>query len=333
MTIRLLCQACGSKLKLPDFAAGRKGQCPQCGSVFAVSAAAAAPRRGAHRRRVKHAPIVEIDHSAELAALGQSGKPASRRPDSAVEICEEESVIELDVAEAPQSPSTTEGGPSTPARPKKPKKKKKKKRLRDRQPVEWPAWVWWAAGVGGAVALSLIVAIVAIATGHTLELLGYGIMMLIMLPVSTIILIVSMVISSHMAGGIDFGEVHTAIAKAFMLLFAVNFVGMVPFGMFLALPIWIFGLMYLFNLDFWETRFLLFINWILNFAAKYAMIAMVFAALHQAASGVNMDHDGDFEGPGLHQGLDLQMMPKHLPFPKIPGPNDDGKMPTDNDDD
>jgi hypothetical protein len=302
--IRLPCQSCGSKLKLPDYAAGKKAQCPQCFTVFLVSTSNAPDtlRPTPNPSRQLEA-VVEIDE--EVPRSRSRPNPGKRQVGVAIESKEEEAVVELDLDEPPSPTRPNKAVPPPRAdRPKKPKKKKKKA-VKRRDPVDVPGWVWWTAGVGGAFSLSLIVAVVAIATGHTAQLFLYGVPLAIMLPVSTIILIISMVISSQLVGGIDFGEVHTAIAKSILLLFAVNVIYLVPFGLFLSIPIWLFGLMYLFNLDFWETRFLLFINWVLNYAARFAIMAMIVSGLHHLPSTMDdddvhpaihipaMDHDGD----------------------------------------
>jgi hypothetical protein len=205
-----------------------------------------------------------------------------------VEPKEEEAVVELDLDDSP--PPSRPNKVVAPPRADRPKKKKKKRKsAKSRDPVDVPGWVWWTAGVGGVAALCVIAAVVAIVTGHTEALLLYGFKLGVMLPISTIILIISMVISSQLVGGIDFGEVHTAIAKAILLLFAVNVISLVDYGIFFSIPIWLFGLMYLFNLDFWETRFLLFINWVLNYAARYAMMAMIMSGLSHLPSSMDDD--------------------------------------------
>jgi hypothetical protein len=288
--IRLLCQSCGSKLKLPDYAAGKKAQCPECSAVFLVSPSSVpdtsrpTPNPG---RQLEAA--IEIDEEATVSRGALS--PGKRSSSVAVEREEEDAVVELDLDDSPPpSRPNKVVAPPRADRPKKPKKKKKKNAAKSREPIDVPGWVWWTAGVGGVAALCVIAAVVAIVTGHTAALLLYSFKLGVMLPISTIILIISMVISSQLVGGIDFGEVHTAIAKAILLLFAVNVVSLVGgFGIFLSIPIWLFGLMYLFNLDFWETRFLLFINWVLNFAARYAMMAMIVSGLNHLPSTMEDD--------------------------------------------
>ena len=50
-------------------------------------------------------------------------------------------------------------------------------------------------------------------------------------------------------------------------------------GWALAIPTWWFGLMFLFGLDSWECRFLIFINWLLNSIARWVIVAIVLVVL------------------------------------------------------
>ena len=104
------------------------------------------------------------------------------------------------------------------------------------------------------------------------------------IPISTVILIVSMIASSSIAGGIEFGEIQVVIPKAMGLLLVVNVVSMIPVaGWFVTFPIWLFGLMILFRLDLWEARFLIAMNWILNSISKYIILGIVLAILFNVA--------------------------------------------------
>ncbi|MGH7224415.1 MAG: hypothetical protein ACRELF_14390, partial [Gemmataceae bacterium] len=67
--------------------------------------------------------------------------------------------------------------------------------------------------------------------------------------------------------------VHIVLAKAIPLLIVVALLELVPYGLFIAIPIWWFGLMLLFRLDFWEVRILVFVNWGLNALAHSALLA------------------------------------------------------------
>src|SRR5439155_9070929 len=84
------------------------------------------------------------------------------------------------------------------------------------------AWIWWTGGTVFLFALAALGVVAAVRAGHAAEVTFFGVYLGVMIPISTGILIVSMIISSQLAGGIDFGEVHTAILKAGGLLVVVN---------------------------------------------------------------------------------------------------------------
>ena len=92
---------------------------------------------------------------------------------------------------------------------------------------------------------------------------------------SVIILIISMVLTSSLMGGVDFGAVHIVVLKAIPLLIAVNLLAAIPYGIYLAIPVWWIGLMILFRLDFWEVRTLVVVNWALNFIVRLILISLL----------------------------------------------------------
>src|SRR5262249_33672271 len=72
-----------------------------------------------------------------------------------------------------------------------------------------------------------------------------------------------------------------------------NLVTLLPFGVVLVFPIWLVGLMYLYDLDLWETRFLIFINWFLNTAVKtFVLVALLTMIMH---GKIGHDWIGDHE--------------------------------------
>jgi predicted Zn finger-like uncharacterized protein len=208
MPLTVACDSCATKLKIPDSLAGRKAKCPRCGNVI-VAAATAAP----------------IAEPAPSARPGKSKKPAEpQEPDYPMPEQEEQ-----------QEPDRSAG-------PKK-RRKRKKKRREQQQAGGIPGWVWWAGGLACIVITAIIAMGVAIRAGHGAEVLALGIRFGVMVPISLVILIASMIISSHLGGGINFGEVHTVILKGSVLLILVNLIYLVPFGGLLAFPIWLIGVM------------------------------------------------------------------------------------------
>jgi hypothetical protein len=169
------------------------------------------------------------------------------------------------------------------AKPAKRPKRIKRKRPRERSEQTTPAWLLWLISVGGFALLAGLIALPAIYKGYGALVLLYSVIIIVMVPISTVILVASMYISSALGGGIDFGEARTTIPKAAGLLLVVNSISLLPFGRFLAAPIWWGGLMALFRLDWWETRMLVFVNWALNFGAQMAVFAVLTAVFMGAS--------------------------------------------------
>ena len=157
------------------------------------------------------------------------------------------------------------------------KKSRPNRQPRNRALVGVPAWVWWLGG--GAGLLAAVVALLLGPAAGKPQLLYAGLAFLVMLPISTGILVLSMVISSRLAGGIDFGEARVVIPKAFALLVAVNLIGLLPLGFVFALPVWLIGLMALFRLDLREARTLSGVNWALNTVVNLFLLAAILSAL------------------------------------------------------
>lgn len=90
---------------------------------------------------------------------------------------------------------------------------------------------------------------------------------------SALTLIFSMIVASRLAGGIDFGPITIVAPKAALLLALVTAVNLLDCGIFLAGPVWFFGLMGLFGLDLQQTRTLTKVNWGMNLVWKVLLLA------------------------------------------------------------
>jgi hypothetical protein len=260
MPLRIACESCGSRLNVPDTLAGRRVKCPKCGgTVLAVNTAVtpASPNRPRPPR-------------------AEPPKRKKPKPDSDYQT-EPDELEEVEVTRKED----------------RPRRKKKKRRPRPREDSGVPSWVWWIGGVAGFFVVALVAIVLAAVSGLKQEVVAYGVVLLIMLPISTVILILSMIISSAIAGGIEFGEVHIVIPKALILLLVVNLISLLPLGGYLALPFWVFGLMALFKLDFWEARFLFVINWGLNLAVRIFLVAAILSSMQHA------DRDRDEDLPPM----------------------------------
>lgn len=275
MPIRIACESCASRLNVPDSLAGRKVKCPKCGK-----------------------PILAVNTAVTPASAIQKPPPRGKS-------LEKKSAPEQRIQTEPDNRAEIEPNEEEP----RPRRKKKKRRPKARQGLEVPSWIWWVGGVVGFFVVAFFAIVLAAVTGAKAEVVGYGLALLILLPISTVILILSMVLSSALAGGIEFGEIHIVIPKALVLLLIVNLISLLPLGGILALPVWVFGLMLLFKLDFWEARILIVINWGLNFAVRFFLLAAILSAMQHS----DIDRDEDDRPPsGVIQ------QPANAPQPGMP---------------
>jgi|SRR5579875_1735396 phage FluMu protein Com len=273
MPISIVCQSCGSRLNAPDNMAGRKAKCPRCRTVLTIQTAAPksvslpAPKERKLPKRRELEPKERITHLEEVPDETESEERITHLEEVPDETESEEEVVIAKVA-------------------KKPKRKKQRRRRDHSEPTE-PAWLFWLFSVVGFVLVAGSIVFGAIYKGHGGLLLVYSVILAVMIPISTVILILSMFISSWLGGGIEFGEAHVVIPKAAVLLLVVNLIGLLPLGGFLAAPVWLFGLMLLFRLELWEARLLVFVNWGLNFLVRMAVFAAIMAAF--AHEGLRSD--------------------------------------------
>lgn len=261
----VLCPACSKKLQVPDNFNKARAKCPGCGKTIGIPAAQ--PQAAATGPPKPNPPEDQYAFAGD-----QPGTPA-QTPGRPVEAGDDR----------PRRRPQAEGERDRP--------RKKQRRKRRGAAGERAAWVWWAAALGGYLVVAFVIALLTAWAGHEELVIIYAILMAIMIPVSTVILIFSMIISSALAGGISFGEVHVVILKSVLLLLIVNTIALLPFDGHVAwallsgmtLIVWLVGLMYFFDLDFREARFLIGINWLLNFLLKWFVVAAILSALAQDA--------------------------------------------------
>jgi predicted Zn finger-like uncharacterized protein len=302
MPIQFQCQSCRSTLRVPDNLAGRKVRCPKCAEVADVPTSkpvAAAPPieppqpvmqssaepeevRVRARRRAP-APELEVEDAEEVEE--RPPRPVRSPPRRAEAI----STRPLRRNEPTDADDEDEEEAREVPRPRRLKRRKRKGPHR-RSPLSSYGFIWWLVAGGIYLAVGAGVSFYKVAKGEVFELMMDGIGWAILMPVSVFLLIGSMFAASAIAGGIDFGDVRTAIPKAFFLLAPINFIGIVfPWyvSLFFTPPFWIIGLIVLYGLDLWETFFLMTINWFLSLGAKVLVVLIVIAMLH----GAQMEKD------------------------------------------
>jgi hypothetical protein len=294
MWLRFSCTACGGGIKIGEELAGRKVRCPLC--LCATDVPAASPA-------VIAAPVAGV--SAASPRPGTEPGGALLASDSAV-------------ATLPQ-----------------PKKKRKKRRRRHDigdEPDKMDEWLHGVIILGVTVGVLFLTALVGIMAGHGFDVLYYTILSIVLLPPTLIGMGISMVAASMMLGGVNFGDLRAAIAKAIALCLVTNVIALIPnFGVFLAAPVWIGGLMALYRLDGFETCLVWLVNWGLGWVLQIAVLAIVGPML-LAGAGEGLKLDVPDSGPAQFK---LPAGMKKLPGGKgFPGGKDapGGKEPEGNDD-
>ncbi len=243
MSIVISCEACGARLKVPEDSSGRKVKCPKCRGVFVASS---------------------FDITAVPAARPQPLPP----------------LLRPEPEELPDFEEVPDEG-EEPERPRR-KKKKKKRKSKEKVPSAADGWMLWGGAALGFFTLDLFLLLLACAGVLKPMVLYVCLWMLVFVPVSAVVLIISMFVSSAIYGGIDFGDARVTVPKALVLLFLIGPIYLLPFGFLLALPIWYGALMYLFKLDITECRVLVAVDWALNWAATFVLFAILAAAYKQS---------------------------------------------------
>jgi hypothetical protein len=288
-------------LRVPDNLAGRKVKCPKCARVADVPTSdtdavspvgqpqpqpvmqSSAEREEVRVRARRPAPVPEPE-AEDAEEVEDSPRPVRSKSREAIsarplrQTPPPDADDEEDEEEAREVP-----------RPRRLKRRKRKGPHRRSSPSSY-GFIWWLAAGGIYLAVGAGVSFYKVVKGEVFELMMDGIGWAILMPVSVFLLIGSMFAASAIAGGIDFGDVRTAIPKAFFLLAPINFIGIVfPWyvSLFFTPPFWIIGLIVLYGLDLWETFFLMTINWFLSLGAKVLVVLIVIAMLH----GAQMEKD------------------------------------------
>jgi hypothetical protein len=97
---------------------------------------------------------------------------------------------------------------------------------------------------------------------------------ILFIPLGVLTLLFSMILASRFAGGIDFGPAHIVGLKGAGLLAVVAALNLLDWGILLSGPVWLFGLMGLYRLEYREARLLTTINWGMNLVWKVLLVAL-----------------------------------------------------------
>lgn len=326
----LNCPSCQRKLQVPEAARGRKIKCPACATVFTALAAAAPspppPKRPTAARPASHPSARSSARRPAAATDGEEPEEVRNADDftSDFEVIEEappsraskkSSRSEADTAPPPRAKKSRpkddvedEEPPDDEAeepRKKKKKKKKKKKQLDDEAPAGIRPWMWWAGGAALYCTIAFVTAFIFIENGHGADVTMVVVQSAFLLPFEIVILIISMIISNQLFGGMDFGEVHVVIGKSLALLLIVTPINLLPFpfDFMIGTLVWLFGLMFLFHLTMGEACFLDVVNWALTYLIKLFLLAvLVSAVMHGGGGGM-----GGVPGEPKFQGKQLDL--------------------------
>lgn len=286
MRVDLRCKGCQARLSAKSELAGKAVRCPRCKQPVRVTVAPVVLSQLGNRPGSK--PML-----AE-AVQGEEPVWAEAIPEDAGfdVLPDEKPMLATPLEEDRPAPPPLKPKPK--AKPFKvtevaeaaetvdedrPKKKKKKKKLNAKMETAIPTWMWVAGGFGALLAVSGVIFGIILAMrmntpdGDDIDwqrmLLGF----FVSIPIKLVVLIISMYLSSALGGGINFGDAKTAIIGAIFLIVIVNLVELIPHvGIYITLVVWLIGFMTIFSLDPWEARFLLFINWLLNYFIFMAFI-------------------------------------------------------------
>lgn len=258
MPIIVGCPSCGSKLKAPDNLGTRKIKCVQCQNIFAPGGDDEEPDSVPRPRPARRPPAGE-------PALP---KKKSRLPEPVVEEALEPNEVGPD--------------PEAPRPPRRKKKRRKKKRGSDGNSLTNLRVVIATSAFFLLIATGIAIMVIK---GDSESLAYHAWTVAIMLPVSTVLWVISMFVGNSLGGGINFGEVHKVVLGSALLLVVASIMYIFPFGGYLSFLVWAFGLVGLFGVDLWEGSFLAAINWILNFAFYRWLIPMIIGSflLHGGA--------------------------------------------------
>jgi hypothetical protein len=96
------------------------------------------------------------------------------------------------------------------------------------------------------------------------------------LPFSVFIFALSMVVANMWGTGLELANFSVLIPKALLLILFADLCGPVPcFGGLMALAVWFIGAIVFFHMEAWEARFLVLINWALNWGVWMFVVGTI----------------------------------------------------------
>ena len=164
---------------------------------------------------------------------------------------------------------------------------KKRRRIKKRKRVAKArapgAWVWWWGSLTLAVALVGVGIVSMYQNGYPKFAVAIAARLTVGLPIGAVIFAVSMFISNYFGVDIELANFGTLIPKALWIVLVANLVALIScFGGLAALAVFYIGAIALFKLDVWEARFLVLINWGLNWVAWVFVVTAIVSVVTKA---------------------------------------------------
>lgn len=266
MQTRVTCRHCQTKLLIKAELAGQQIACPRCLSPVFVTVAAGMMARAAEPMRAQSSSP-EPAKAAKPEVIEAVLLPDN--PDSSTDESRDTQPSKSDLCDTSE----------TKAKPKR----RKKKRRGVKAETHIPVWLWIVGCAGALVAVGgvffgiYLALTVSDVHREGVDWVALLLQFVIGMPVSLIILFASVYIASALGVGIDFGDVKTAVTGGLFLIFIVNLVALIPFGIWFTLIAWLAGLMTIFGLYWWEAWILWLINVVLNVIAYFILVGMLNA--------------------------------------------------------
>jgi hypothetical protein len=121
-------------------------------------------------------------------------------------------------------------------------------------------------------------------SGYPKTALYCTVSLLFALPFSTVVFAISLFVSNWFGAGIDLVDFGTLIPKSLLLVLLACLVGLMPCGGLIALGVWFIGSMLFFQLEAWETRFLVAFNWALGWVIWLLGLRLLASVLTAVAT-------------------------------------------------
>ena len=96
--------------------------------------------------------------------------------------------------------------------------------------------------------------------------MAFVIAFVIIFVVTAVAWVAAVTVYNLVVGGFNFGELSAFVGKSAVLVAATTALAFIPYGGWLALAVWWFGVVAFFGMDFWEAKIIVIIIWLCSLA-------------------------------------------------------------------